>query len=96
MKAHHRDEGRDGVKQRKSARRTPLTVVRDSCKGCKEGFNLLHIGLAIAIENVIVPSWSKMWSVWLRGRGIEQFRVAYMDQLVVSGVQYQRATLKTL
>ena len=31
---------------------------------------------------------------WLRGRGIEQFRMAYMDQLVVSRMQHQRATLK--
>ena len=31
----------------------------------------------------------------LRGRGIEQFRMAYMDQLVVPGVQDQRAALKT-
>src|SRR5215475_5167076 len=76
-------------------RRTPLTVVSTPCKGCKEGFDQLHIDLAIPIENVVVSSLVEdVERFRLRGRCIEQFRVAYMHQLVVPCMQYQRATLK--
>src|SRR4030095_4316957 len=85
-----------GLKQRKIGRCTPLTVIRDPCTGSKEGFDQLHIGLAIPIENVVVPPLVEdVERFRVRGRGIEQFRVMYMDQLVVPSVQHQRATLKT-
>src|SRR5262249_57728077 len=48
------------------------------------------------IENVVrAPLVKDVERFRLRSRGIEQFCVTYLDQLVVPRVQHQRAPLKT-
>ena len=64
-------------------------------KGRQKSLDHLHIGRAVPVENIVVPSLVEdveHFRFWRHG--IEHFGVAHRDQLVVPGVQHQRPALK--
>src|SRR5215510_9593996 len=67
-----------------------------SPEGRQKCLDQMHISLTVAVKNIVVSTLiENVQRFRLRGSSVEQFRVAYLDQLVVPRVQHQRAPLKT-
>src|SRR5207244_1725301 len=61
----------------------------------QKGLDKPHVGCTVPVENVVMTALVEDVQLFrLRCRGIEHFRVPHLHQLIVSGMQNERPTLK--